>query len=281
MLRDPLKLCRIGRLLSVFTIIGMLFSLLGIGGIWVLRPGITKSVSSLVGLTHEALNTTQSAIRFLSGSVSQVDEDLILIQSSLDGLKSSLDSIADSLVTTSSLIGDDLNLTLTEVQTAVSSAAVSAEFIDDTLAFIAAIPLLGADYQPETPLHISLGKVAEDMNELPASLTSLETSLDSASTDIQNSSADLAALSDDLTIIMEDLDGAQDILADYESIISTALQKVERLESRLNLFSIITSLLLTGVLLWLGIAQFGVYLQAQDYIHFEQKIISLSDLDRE
>lgn len=281
MLRDPLKLRRIGHLLSVFAIIGMLFSLLGICGIWVLRPGIARSVSNLVGLTHETLITTQSAIGFLSGSVNQVDEDLILIQSSLDGLESSLNSIADSLVTSSSLIGDDLNLTLTEVHTAVTSAAASAEFIDDTLAFIAAIPLLGADYQPETPLHISLGKVAEDMNDIPASLTSLEASLDSASTDIQSFSADLAALSDDLTIIMEDLDGAQEILADYEGIISTVLLKVERFESRLNLYSIITSLLLTGVLLWLGIAQFGVYLQAQDYIHFEQNIISLSDLDRE
>ncbi|QRN83778.1 hypothetical protein JR338_03205 [Chloroflexota bacterium] len=259
----------------------MLFSLLGIGGIWVMRPGITKSLSNLVGLTHEALNTTQSAIGFLSGSVSQVDEDLILIQSSLANLESSLNSIADSLVISSSLVGDDLNLTLTEVQTAVTSAALSAEFIDDTLAFIAAIPLLGADYQPETPLHISLGKVAEDMNDIPASLTSLETSLDSASTDIQSFSADLSALSDDLTIIMEDLDGAQDILVDYEIIISNGLQKVERFESQLKLSSIITSLLLSGVLLWLGIAQFGVYLQAQDYIHFEQKIISLSDLDRE
>ncbi|MBG0787033.1 MAG: hypothetical protein H0S79_18200 [Anaerolineaceae bacterium] len=281
MFRDPLKLRRIGRLLSVFAIIGMLFSLIGIGGIWVLRPGITQNLSNLVGLAHETLSTSQSAIGFLSGSVSQVDEDLILIQSSLDGLESSLNTIADSLVTSSSLVGDDLNLTLTEVQTAVTSAAASAEFIDDTLAFIAAIPLLGADYQPETPLHISLSKVAEDMNEIPASLTSLETSLDSAAIDFQSVSEDLADLSEDLTIIMEDLDGAQDILTDYEGIISTALQKVERFESRLNLYTIITSLLLTGVLLWLGIAQFGVYLQAQDYIHFEQKIISLSDLDRE
>ncbi len=88
-----------------------------------------------------------------------MDEDLILIQSSLDGLKSSLDSIADSLVTTSSLIGDDLNLTLTEVQTAVSSAAVSAEFIDDTLAFIAAIPLLGADTSLKHPCTSAWGRL--------------------------------------------------------------------------------------------------------------------------
>ena len=262
-------------------ILGMLFSLLGIGGVWAIRPWLTNRVSGIAGLTNDALVTTQSAIGFLSGSVSQVDEDLGLIQSSLESLETSLNSIAVSLTTSSSLIGDDLNLTLSEVQTAITSASTSAEFIDDTLAFIAAIPLLGADYQPDTPLHISLAKVAEDMNDIPDSLASLEASLDTASTDIQSFSNDLTALSDDLTIVMEDLDGAQDILADYDSILSDALLKIDKLESHLTFYSVLASFFLSGMLLWLGVAQFGVHLQAQEYIHFEQKIVSLTDLDRD
>lgn len=281
MFRDPMKLKRIGSLMAGFAILGMLFSLVSIGGIWILRPGITASVSNFVGLTHDTLVTTQSAIGFLSGSVSQVDEDLLLIQSSLESLEASLDSIAASLTTSSSLIGDDFNLTLSEVETAISSAATSAEFIDDTLAFIAAIPLIGADYQPDTPLHISLAKVAEDMNDIPDSLAALEVSLDTASTDITSFSDDLTALSEDMTAVMEDLDGAQDILSEYDGILTKAILKIETLESRLNLYSFFTSFFLSGMLLWLGMAQFGVYLQAQDYIHFEQKIVSLSDLDRE
>ena len=281
MLKEPLKLRKIGRLMAGAAILGMLFSLLGIGGVWAIRPWLTNRVSGIAGLTSDALVTTQSAIGFLSGSVSQVDEDLGLIQSSLESLETSLDSIAVSLTTSSSLIGDDLNLTLSEVQTAITSASASAEFIDDTLAFIAAIPLLGADYQPDTPLHISLAKVAEDMNDIPDSLASLEASLDTASTDIQSFSDDLTALSDDLTIVMEDLDGAQDILADYDSILSDALLKVDKLESHLTFYSVLASFFLSGMLLWLGVAQFGVYLQAQEYIHFDQKIVSLTDLDRD
>ena len=281
MLRNPLKMRKIGYLLAGFAILGMVFSLLGIGGIWILRPGITKNIASLTGLTHDTLTTTQSAVVFLSGSVNQLDEDLALIQSSLDSLESSMDSMADSLATSSNLIGDDLSLTLTEVQAAVSSASTSAEFIDNTLAFIASIPLIGADYQPDTPLHISLGKIADDLGDIPESLTSLEASLNSASTDLQSFSDDLAVLSADLDIVLEDLSGSQDILAEYDSILSEAIQKVERVETRLNLYSLLTSMFLTGMLLWLGISQFGVYVQALDYIHFDDKIVSLSDLDRE
>jgi len=281
MMRNPLKLRKIGYLLAGFAILGMLFSLLGIGGIWILRPGATRSVSNLVDLAHETLTTTQTTIGFLSGSVNQVNEDLALIQSSLINLESSMVNIADSLATSSNLIGDDLSLTLSEVQIAVSSASTSAEFIDNTLAFIAAIPLIGADYQPETPLHISLGKIADDLNDIPATLASLESSLNSASSDLQSFSDDLAVLSNDMNIVLEDLAGSQEILAEYDDILSEAIQKVEQVEARLNIYSLFTSMFLTGVLLWLGIAQLNVFLQALDYINFEEKIVSLSDLDRE
>lgn len=281
MLRNPLKLRKIGYALAGFAILGMVFSLLSIGGIWIIRPSVTNSVADFVRLTHDTLTTTQTAIEFLSGAIVQVNEDLTLIQSSLNNLESSMDNIAVSLATSSSLIGDDLNLTLSEVQIAVSSAATSAEFIDNTLAFIAAIPLVGADYQPETPLHISLGNIANDLGDIPASLTSLETSLNSSSSDLQSFSDDLAILSTDLDLVLEDLDGSQDILAEYDGILTETSQKVERIETRLNLYSFFSSMFLSGMLLWLGISQFGVYLQALNYIHFDDKIVSLSDLDRE
>ena len=281
MLRNPSKLRKIGYLLVGFAILGMLFSLLGIGGIWIIRPGVTRNVSTLVSLAHDTLTTTQTTLGILSGTVSQVNDDLSLIQSSLNSLESSMDNIADSLATSSSLIGDDLNLTLSEVQIAVSSASTSAELVDKTLATIAAIPFIGADYQPDTPLHISLGKIADGLGDIPDSLTSLETSLDSASLDLQSFSDDLAILSEDVDVVLEDLGSSQEILAEYDIILAEATQKVEQFETRLNLYSLLTSMFLTGMLLWLGIAQFSVLLQALDYVHFEEKIVSLSDLDRE
>jgi hypothetical protein len=38
---------------------------------------------------------------------------------------------------------------------------------------------------------------------------------------------------------------------------------------------------LTGMLLWLGIAQVYGFIQAQDNIHYQEKIVTLADLNRE
>jgi hypothetical protein len=264
-----------------FAILGMLFSLLGIAGVWILRPRITNNLRSVVSLSHDTLETTQSAIVVLSGSLDQAGQDLGLIQSSMENLSESMDSLSSSLTTSANLIGDDLNLTLTEVQTALSSAATSAEFIDDTLAFIADIPLIGVDYQPDTPLHISLAKVAESLEDVPTTLSDLETGLDQAAVSLADFSTDLATLSEDLETTLGDLEESQVILTEYDSILSQALLKLEQVDSRLTLYSVLTTMFLTGVLLWVGISQVYGYLQAQDNIHYQEKIVTLADLNRE
>lgn len=280
-MRNPQRLRKIGFILSGLAILGMLFSLLGIAGIWIVRPGFTRSIKSVVSLSHDTLITTQSAIAVLSGSVEEAKTDLGLVQSSLENLSDSMDSLSTSLDTSANLIGDDLNLTLLEVQTALSSAAASAEFIDDTLAFIAAIPLLGADYQPDTPLHISLARVAENLEDVPTALGDLETSLDKASTDLGDFSTNLSTLSGGLETALGDLEKSQTLLAEYDSTLSQAVTKLEQVDSRFNLYSFSIAMFLSGMLLWLGVAQVTVYLRAQDDIHYEEKIVSLSDLNQE
>lgn len=280
-MRSPQRLRKIGFVLSGFAILGMLFSLLGTAGVWIVRPSLTRSVASVLDLSNNTLVTTQSAIAVLSGSLDQAEQDLGLIQSSLETLSGSMEDISASLTTSGNLIGDNLSLTVTEVQVALVSAAASAEFIDDTLAFIAAIPLIGADYQPETSLHLSLGKVAENLEDVPDSLAALETTLVSAADSLEEFSADLAILSADLETALEDLGDAESILAEYDGILTEAISKVEPVQTRLNLYSVLTSMFLSGVLLWLGVALFSVYLQAQDYIHYEDKIVSLTDLEQE
>jgi predicted PurR-regulated permease PerM len=280
-MRDPQRLRKLSYVLAGFAIFGILFSLLGIASVWVLRPRVTNNLRSVVSLSHETLETTQSAITVLSGSLDQAGQDLDLIQSSMEKLSESMDSLSSSLTTSTNLIGDDLNLTLTEVQTALSSAATSAEFIDDTLAFIAAIPLIGADYQPDPPLHISLAKVAESLEDVPTTLSDLETGLDQAALSLEDFATDLSTLSEDLESTLGDLEESQVILTEYDSILSQALSKLEQIDSHLTLYSVLITMFLTGMLLWLGIAQVYGFIQAQDNIHYQEKIVTLADLNRE
>ncbi len=270
-----------GKILMILAAAGMLFSLAGIAATWVLRPGVRQNLTSTLNILHSSLITTSNAVEVLSGVIDNAKGDLGLTQSSLDALGSSIESISSSLETSSALIGDDLRLTVIQTQVALDSAATSAEIIDNTLVFLASIPLLGADYQPDVPLHISLSQVAANLNDVPDSLESLESNLNTASDDLNSFSEDLALLSGDLGTFNEDLSDAKSVLNDYDAVVSDALTKLESLQSNLGWYSIFMSLILSGVLLWLGIAQINVYLRGYDYVHHEEKTVSLSDLTRE
>ena len=128
---------------------------------------------------------------------------------------------------------------------------------------------------------ISLTQVADSLEDVPQSLASLESNLNTTSSDLTTFSGDLAVLSESLGTFNEDLSDAQSILEDYDSIVSTALIKLESLQSHLGWYTIFTGLVVSGVLLWLGIAQFNVYLRGYDYVHHEEKTVSLSDLTRD
>jgi methyl-accepting chemotaxis protein len=280
-MRKSIPYIALGKVMMILAVAGMVFSLAGITGTWILRPRIKDNLSTTLEIFHSSLLTTSDTVEVLSSVIDNAKDDLGLIQSSLDSLGASIKGISTSLDTSSDLIGDDLRLTVIETQVALSSAATSAEIIDNTLAFLASIPLLGADYQPEVPLHISLTQVAASLDEVPDSLESLENNLDTTSSDLQTFSDDLALLSKNLGVFNEDLSDTNSILEDYDSIISDALTRLESLQSHLVAYTIFTSLILSGVLLWLGIAQVNVYLRGYDYVHHEEKTISLSDLTRE
>ncbi len=281
MMRKPLPYTRLGKILIVLAAAGMIFSLAGIAAIWFLRPGATQHISNTLDIFHATLITSGDAVDVLSGVVDKAENDLGLIQASLDSLGTSIDGISTSLATSSALIGDDLSLTVNQTQIALSSAATSAKIIDDTLSFLASVPLLGADYEPDVPLHISLTQVADSLEDVPGSLDSLESNLNTTSEDLTAFSEDLAILADNLGTFSEDLIETKGVLAEYDAIIASATTKLETFQSRLGGYSILLSVILTGMLLWLGIGQFDVYLRGYEYIHHEEKTVSLSDLTRE
>jgi chromosome segregation ATPase len=271
----------VGLILTVFAILGIVFSLVGIAAVWIFRPSVTTTVGEMLGTLQEALSTTEGGIGTLRGTLESTQEDLTLLQSSLENIQATAEITSDSLESSANLVGDDLTLTITDTQTALDSAATSAELIDDTLAFLASIPLLGLDYQPETPLHISLTQVSSGLEDVPEELQEIESHLNATAAGLDTFAEDLDALSENLAHFNDDLDGAEALLDRYDLILTAANNRVTSLESRLSGFSILASSFLSGVLLWLGVAQVNVLLRGQDYVHHDVKVVSLSDLNRE
>ena len=280
-MKNPPRLRKLGALLIIMAALGILFSLSGFLATWIIKPKAQRALLDSIQIFESTLKTTDTGIQVLDQSIDNAKSDIVTLQDSLDELGTTLNDVSTSLDTSATLIGDDLQLTVINTQVALSSAATSAKIIDDTLAFLAAIPLLGADYQPEVPLHISLEQVAEGLDDVPETLETLEGNLKATSSGLDSFSDDLSTISQDMDSFSSDLGEIQSTLDDYAAILEQALEKIDLLQERLPGNILLGCIFLSGVLLWLGVAQASVLMQGLALRNDELEVVNLADLTRE
>lgn len=261
--------------------LGILFSLVGITSIWLAKPRIQDSILILFNSSDNILTNTNEGLQVLDSTLELSKENLDTIETTLKNLDDTLFSISTSLDSSATLIGDDLRLTVIDTQNALSSAATSAELIDNTLAILAAIPFLGSDYQPDTPLHISLGQVATSLDDVPDSLQTIEESLKDTVTGLDLLKTDLADLAENIGDFENDLSDAQIVLLEYVRIIEGLERSSDKLQRNLPLYMTLVSLLISGIMFWLGFAQFVILLRSITHLKGERQIVNLADIRRE
>jgi chromosome segregation ATPase len=267
-------------ILIILSSLGILFSIAGISITWLFKSRLNQELSHLLDTVDATLRTTDSGLTIINGAVQDALDNLIIIESSFEDLGDTLTGVTSSLETSASLIGDDLRLTIDNTQTALSSASSSAEIIDDTLKVIASIPTIGADYQPDVPLHTSLEQVAGNLEDIPLSLETIEQSLKDTSTGLDSLKLDLLTLGENIGEMDKDLQDTRDVINDYQDIIKKVEQKLESLQGHLSFYLTIVGLILSGILFWLGLAQVSVLITGMDYWQGEQHIVNLADIQR-
>jgi hypothetical protein len=141
----------LGFTLISLSILGMLFSLFGISSVWVIRPRILDSLVEVISSLEDTLAASQEGFTLMDQAIDDLLADLDLIDESFESLDMTLEGVSGSLETSADLIGDELKQTVLDTQTALDSAALSAELIDNTLEFLSKVPLLGVDYDPVVP----------------------------------------------------------------------------------------------------------------------------------
>ena len=265
-------------IILILSALGLLFSVVSIILIWAIRPQVVNGAFSVTEILLDVLSTTDDGLIVLDSTLGNATEDLAIIESSFLSLDTTFDSVAKSLENSSDLIGDDLRLTVIDSETALSSAASSAEIIDTTLSFISRIPFVGADYEPEVPLHTSLTQVAGTLGTIPESLDDIETSLDDTAESLLLTKSTLSNLANNINALEEDLENAQIVLSNYRQILAKSIEKSTSFSESLPRIMTMISLVFSGVLFWLGVAQFNVLLQGYYDSRSDEKVVSLADI---
>jgi len=270
-----------GNLLILLAICGIIFSVLGIGLTWYFKPMVQESVFVIVDLLDQIFINTEAGLVVVNNALGSAISNLDTISSTLVNLNTTIDSISDSLNSSADLIGGDLRLTLIDTQTALSSASSSAGLVDNTLRFIASIPLLGADYRPEVPLSESLQQVSDSMSEVPEAFLEIEQYILETESGMVNLKSDITELANEIEEYEQDLLAAKTIISEYDLVIEDLREQLSDFRKNSTTFFLIASLILTGGFFFLGVSQISVIKQTIDYRRREQVTVNLADLQRE
>lgn len=271
----------LGNLLILIALIGILFSIFGIATTWYYRPRVLGTVFGIIDSIDQILVNTNDGLVIIESTLEASATNLEIIISTLDNLKETLDNISVSLGSSADLIGGDLHETIIDTQTALNSAAQSAGLVDNTLRFIAAIPLLGADYRPEVPLSTSLGQVSESLNDIPEAFLEIEQNIRDTEGSMDDLQTDVSDLSNDIQDFEVSLLGAQVVFSEYGLIFEDLREQLSTIKEQTATFLWVTSILITGGFFLLAIGQLNVYHQGKTLKYGEQVSLNLSELKRE
>ncbi len=159
-------------------VLGLLISLVGVVGVWWVRPPLTRALTSSVGLAIGALETTAQGLTVVGQSLDLADSSVARLEEAFTTLVTSLGDTVKVLDTLVALSGRGLPATVQAAQISLRAAQTSAQVLEGMLYAVTSIPFFpGQPYNPETPLHQALGEVATSLDGLNTSFTTMEESL--------------------------------------------------------------------------------------------------------
>ncbi|HEU5089583.1 MAG TPA: hypothetical protein VFT99_19140, partial [Roseiflexaceae bacterium] len=171
-----------------------------------------------------------------------------------------------TLDTLSSVVGDDMPRTISTTRQALDSAQSTARVADQLLTAISSIGLLNAQvYNPQVPLNVAIGQVAQSLDALPTSLSRMKTSINSASGSLLRVQQDTAGVASSVGEIRASLTQARDVLSRYQNTVTQLHNEVTSARSALPTW--LSAVRWGGGLLmiWLGAAQIGLITQGMEY----------------
>lgn len=265
----------VGVLLILAAIIGLIFSLGGLVGIWTIDAWIEESIANTLNVLDGSLRATYQGLVVTQDSLNSTI-------SSVSGLQSTVDSIAVTVGTTDpllnsvvTLIGTELPQTIQSSQESLVAAQNGAQVLDGLLSFLSnplTSALLGTPPpSPDTSLASALGGLAEDLDTLPAKFTEMSENLGTTTESLVNVQVNLQQVATDVGGIATSLEGYGEVLEQYKAIIDTVRGQIQLIST--NLPMLVRVLVWGGTLflVWMTIAQLGLLTQGIEWVQRGRK----------
>jgi hypothetical protein len=256
----------VGISLVIAAVAGIIFSIVGLIGIWRYRPVVTQTVLDNLALGDQALGTTQDILTIAGQVVQTTTADVASVQATTQAVALGIhetNPMLDSLV---GLTGKVLPAAVNATQTSLASAQSSALLIDNVLTALTSIPFSPVAYKPAVPLHTALAQVSTSLNSLLPSLAAINTSLADSQTNLGAMDVELTKISATTQGISSTLASAQTVIDQYKVTTSQLKANVETAQRQAPAWILAIAWIMSFVLAWLLIVQLGLIMQGSDLV---------------
>lgn len=257
-----------GYTLIAAAVIGVIISITDIIFIKSYIDKTRELVGDTIGSVHDLLALTNTTLDDLNTAVDKVSSSMDSLQGMAEGISDAVDSAGPTLDELSSLVGDDLPLTIRSLQSSLESGATSAMNIDSVLNALSRIPLLGTIvYNPDQPLSESLEYAAASLGSMPDSLAKMQEGINTANDNLKDANFNLAEVTESIGAIKTSIGQAKTSITRFKTLESgfemrmvTVINEVDRF---LNLLFFVT----IGSLIWLLLAQLSLFIQGLNLLN--------------
>lgn len=258
----------IGVLLILAAIGGLIFSIAALSIIWSAQGTMTTNLQTTIDLLVQTLETTTQGLVVTQQSL-QNSVDLIgNLQSTVETTAKAINSTNPMVDEIGRLMSEELPDTIRSTQTALLTAQQSAATIDTVLRAMSGIPLIGPSigYDPDVSLSDALGEVAQSLENLPNSFIGMQENLENTQSNLQTFEADLTVMAASVGQIQSSVAQYDQVIGGYQASLDQVIAQLEALSANLPNIVRMLSFGLTAFLVWMAIAQLGLFTQGWELL---------------
>jgi hypothetical protein len=265
----------LGILVMCAGILGLLLSLTGLVGIWVLKPTIASGVDNTITMLNSAVSTSQQAMQIAGQALGGTVESVNALSTMLSATATSVQDTQPMLDQIKLFMGEKLPATMTSAASSLQAAQKSAQVLDsaikslDSFRFmLAAVPFVGSaieqptqPYNPKTSLADSLGELATNLEDLPDMFVEMSTNLDKADNNLATVQTSLTTMSTSINTISSSLSQYQAMVNQSQSSMGNLTAMLANIQTNLNTILNSVALVFSLFFVWLLAAQVVIFSQ--------------------
>ncbi len=257
-----------GVLLMVVSVLGILFSVSGIGGVLWYRGRAIDQGDHILDVMISNLEVVETNLTSTLRVLDQAQRMLDNTRSTVKELSGIVQDLNPMFETMADVIGRDLPDVLAATQSTLDTTQESARTVDNLLFALDSISFLsGVSYDPEVTLAESIEDVGDSLDELPDSFSTLAEGILVTGDNLDEIGIEISQLELSLSDMDQEFENAQFSIHSYQRNVGELERELERIQDGLPRWVNALSAGLSFFLFWMGVIHLGLFFQGWEMAH--------------